>query len=115
MKNLLEILEVLVHKAQAESALLVSEDGLVIESFGAENDNLTGVLTASLLSVAGRFAEEIRQSELDHLYLQTGKGFVLFRMIKDGISLCLITQPGTKLGLAIMYLEKYSKQLQEEL
>jgi len=98
-----------------EGAAIVSTDGLLIAadlSPDMNEDNVTA-MTAVMLGLCERASKELDRGEFRQLLARTSSGYVAFSYIGKDAILTLITDQSVKLGLLLIKLRQYSKQLEE--
>jgi len=98
-----------------EGAAIVSTDGLLIAadlSPDMNEDNVTA-MTAVMLGLCERASKELDRGEFRQLLVRTSSGYVAFSYIGKDAVLTLITDQSVKLGLLLIKLRQYSKQLEE--
>jgi len=98
-----------------EGAAIVSTDGLLIAadlSPDMNEDNVTA-MAAVMLALCERASKELNRGEFQQLLARTPNGYVAFSYIGKDAVLTLITDQSVKLGLLLIKLRQYSKQLEE--
>ena len=98
-----------------EGAAIVSTDGLLIAadlSPDMNEDNVTA-MAAVMLALCERASKELDRGEFQQLLARTPNGYVAFSYIGKDAVLTLITDQSVKLGLLLIKLRQYSKQLEE--
>jgi predicted regulator of Ras-like GTPase activity (Roadblock/LC7/MglB family) len=118
--GLSEQLETLLRQAQGsvpglEASALVSMDGLIIVSSlppEIEEDRVAA-MTAAMLGLGERTADELGRGMLDQIYIKGPNGYVLIMAAGDNAVLTAIAGPEAKLGLLLVYLKKVIRQIEE--
>ena len=118
--GLSEQLETLLRQAQGsvpglEASALVSMDGLIIVSSlppEIEEDRVAA-MTAAMLGLGERTADELGRGMLDQIYIKGPNGYVLIMAAGDNAVLTAIAGPESKLGLLLVYLKKVIRQIEE--
>lgn len=118
--GLAEQLETLLRQAQGsvpglEACALVSMDGLIIVSSlppEIEEDRVAA-MTAAMLGLGERTADELGRGMLDQIYIKGPNGYVLIMAAGDNAVLTAIAGPEAKLGLLLVYLRKVVNQIEE--
>ena len=118
--GLSEQLETLLRQAQGsvpglEASALVSMDGLIIVSSlppDIEEDRVAA-MTAAMLGLGERTADELGRGMLDQIYIKGPNGYVLIMAAGDNAVLTAIAGPEAKLGLLLVYLKKVIRQIEE--
>ena len=118
--GLSEQLETLLRQAQGsvpglEASALVSMDGLIIvSSLPAEiEEDRVAAMTAAMLGLGERTADELGRGMLDQIYIIGPNGYVLIMAAGDNAVLTAIAGPESKLGLLLVYLKKVIRQIEE--
>jgi len=118
--GLSEQLETLLRQAQGsvpglEASALVSMDGLIIvSSLPAEiEEDRVAAMTAAMLGLGERTADELGRGMLDQIYIKGPNGYVLIMAAGDNAVLTAIAGPEAKLGLLLVYLKKVIRQIEE--
>ncbi|HMK56686.1 MAG TPA: roadblock/LC7 domain-containing protein [Dissulfurispiraceae bacterium] len=117
--GLAEQLETLLRQAQGsvpglEASALVSMDGLIIVSSlppDIEEDRVAA-MTAAMLGLGERTADELSRGMLDQIYIKGPNGYVLIMAAGDNAVLTAIAGPEAKLGLLLVYLRKVVSQIE---
>jgi predicted regulator of Ras-like GTPase activity (Roadblock/LC7/MglB family) len=118
--GLSEQVETLLRQAQGsvpglEASALVSMDGLIIVSSlppEIEEDRVAA-MTAAMLGLGERTADELGRGMLDQIYIKGPNGYVLIMAAGDNAVLTAIAGPEAKLGLLLVYLKKVIRQIEE--
>ena len=118
--GLSEQLETLLRQAQGsvpglEASALVSMDGLIIVSSlppDIEEDRVAA-MTAAMLGLGERTADELGRGMLDQIYIKGPNGYVLIMAAGDNAVLTAIAGPEAKLGLLLVYLKKVISQIED--
>ncbi len=118
--GLSEQLETLLRQAQGsvpglEASALISMDGLIIVSSlppEIEEDRVAA-MTAAMLGLGERTADELGRGMLDQIYIKGPNGYVLIMAAGDNAVLTAIAGPEAKLGLLLVYLKKVIRQIEE--
>jgi predicted regulator of Ras-like GTPase activity (Roadblock/LC7/MglB family) len=118
--GLSEQLETLLRQAQGsvpglEASALVSMDGLIIvSSLPSEiEEDRVAAMTAAMLGLGERTADELGRGMLDQIYIKGPNGYVLIMAAGDNAVLTAIAGPEAKLGLLLVYLKKVIRQIEE--
>ncbi len=90
--------------ADVEACAVVSEDGLIIASSlpqSMEEDHIAA-MSAVMLSMGARTAQELQRGELEQLYVKGKNGYVIISHAGEHASLVVITRKDAKLGLIFL-------------
>lgn len=99
--------------ADVEASALVSEDGLVIASALQQGIDETRVaaMSAAMLSMAGRSAQELRRGKLDQVYVKGDDGYAILMSAGPHAVLLALARKESKLGLIFFELQRTSEEL----
>ncbi|NLE99546.1 MAG: hypothetical protein GX601_01065 [Anaerolineales bacterium] len=87
-----------------EATAVVSADGLTIASslpMGVEEDRVSA-MSAAMLSLGERIAEELGRGGLDEVYVKGEHGYVVLRAVGEEAVLTVMARQQTKLGLLFL-------------
>ncbi len=99
--------------ADIEASAVVSTDGLMIASLlpqGLDEDRV-GAMSAALLSLGDRTAQELARGELEQVLVRGSKGFVLMTYAGPEAVLTVLTRPNAKLGLVFLDVKRAAQQI----
>jgi predicted regulator of Ras-like GTPase activity (Roadblock/LC7/MglB family) len=91
-----------------EASAVVSVDGLTIASdlpHEVEEDRVSA-MSAAMLSLGDRIAEELTRGSLDQVYIHGNKGYVLLMSAGSDAVLTALAQKDAKLGLVFLELRR---------
>src|SRR5574341_1506637 len=91
-----------------EASAVVSADGLIVASdlpAGVEADRVSA-MSAAMLSLGDRIANEFKRGELDHVYIHGVNGYVVLMSAGEEPGLTLLARKESKLGLIWYYIKK---------
>jgi hypothetical protein len=90
-------------------------DGLIIvSSLPSEiEEDRVAAMTAAMLGLGERTADELGRGMLDQIYIKGPNGYVLIMAAGDNAVLTAIAGPEAKLGLLLVYLKKVIRQIEE--
>jgi len=97
-----------------EAALIVSIDGLPIASdlpTGAEEDRVSA-MSAAMLSLGERIANELRRGVLDQVYIRGDNGYVILMSVGDEAVLTVMCDKQAKTGLVFLDMRRAVNMLQ---
>ncbi len=107
-----QILEVLkkikAENPDIEALSVVSLDGLPISSLlpeGAEEDRIAA-LSATILSLGERAAEELKKGTLEQAYVKGASGYVIVQSVKNMAALMIVTNSSAKLGMVMLSIKE---------
>ena len=96
-----------------EASAVVSVDGLIMASAlqqGAEEDRVSA-MSAAMLSLGERIAQELGRGGLEQVYIKGDKGFiVLISVGQEAVLTALASQEG-KLGLVFLEMRRAAEDL----
>lgn len=99
--------------ADVEACAVVSEDGLIIASSlpqSMEEDHIAA-MSAVMLSMGGRTAQELQRGDLEQLYVKGKKGYVIISHAGAHASLVAITRKEAKLGLIFLDMSRAADEI----
>ncbi|MFH1151281.1 MAG: roadblock/LC7 domain-containing protein [Actinomycetota bacterium] len=112
--DLHEALKRLIEKSQdIDAAAVVSMDGFVMASVlpaGYEEDRL-GAMSAALLSLGERTAQELGRGELAQVFVEGTNGYVFLLAAGEDAVLNAIVRRGSKLGLVLYDIRNAAKEI----
>ena len=111
-----EALRELLEKTQdIDAAAVVSMDGFVMASVlptSYEEDRL-GAMSAALLSLGERTAQELGRGELAQVFVEGTEGYVFLLSAGEDAVLSVIVRRGSKLGLVLYDIRNAAKNIAE--
>src|SRR5215213_5200685 len=87
-----------------EASAIVSVDGLIMAAAlpaDVEEDKVSA-MSASMLSLGERIAQELRRGQLDQVFVRGEEGYVILMAIGEDAVLTAITTARAKLGLVFL-------------
>lgn len=87
-----------------EGAAVVSADGLIMASVlpqDSEEDRVAA-MSAAMLSLGDRIAEELRRGELEQVYIRGKVGYVLLSAVGPEAVLTILARSDARLGLLLL-------------
>lgn len=95
-----------------EASAIISSDGLMIDSALPEtiDEDRVGAMSAALLSLGERAAQELARGHIDRLMIQGAMGYVIMTSAGDAV-LTVLTKPETKLGLVFLDIKRATEAL----
>jgi hypothetical protein len=90
--------------ADIEASGIISTDGLMIASVlpaGMDEDRV-GAMSAAMLSLGDRTAQELARGELEQVLIKGGNGYVLMTHAGNEAVLTVLAKPNAKLGLIFL-------------
>ncbi len=87
-----------------EASAVISTDGLTIASVlpsGLDEDRV-GAMSAAMLSLGDRTAQELARGELEQVLIKGNKGYVLMTYAGPESVLTVLAKPNAKLGLIFL-------------
>lgn len=86
-----------------EASAIVSVDGLIIASAlpaDVDEDRISA-MSAAMLSLGERIAEELRRGKLEKVYIEGDNGFIVLMAVGEDAVLTVLARKQAKLGLVI--------------
>jgi predicted regulator of Ras-like GTPase activity (Roadblock/LC7/MglB family) len=96
-----------------EGSAVVSVDGLIIASAlpsGSEEDRVSA-MSATMLSLGERIANELGRGALDQVYIRGRNGFVILTSIVQEAVLTALVREDAKLGLVFLEMRRAAEDL----
>ena len=96
-----------------EASAVVSADGLIVASDlpqGVEEDRVSA-MSAAMLSLGDRIANELRRGELDQVYIHGVNGYVVLMSAGAEAVLTVLARKEAKLGLILYDMKKTATDL----
>jgi uncharacterized protein len=96
-----------------EASAVVSVDGLIMASAlqqGAEEDRVSA-MSAAMLSLGERIAQELGRGQLEQVYIKGDKGFIVLISIGDEAVLTALARQDGKLGLVFLEMRRAAEDL----
>ncbi|MGD8822026.1 MAG: roadblock/LC7 domain-containing protein [Anaerolineales bacterium] len=96
-----------------EASAVVSVDGLTIASAlpsDVEEDRVSA-MSAAMLSLGERIANELGRGSLDQVYIRGKNGFVVLMSVGDEAVLTVLARDGAKLGLLFLDMRRSTEDL----
>jgi len=97
-----------------EASAVVSVDGLIMASAlpaEAEEDRVSA-MSAAMLSLGERIAQELGRGELDEFYIRGSAGFVLLTAVGQEAVLTALTRQNSRLGLIFLEMRRAAVDLE---
>ncbi len=98
-----------------EALSVVSLDGLPISSLlpeEAEEDRIAA-LSATILSLGERSAEELKKGTLEQAYVKGTDGYVIVQSVKNIAALMVVTNNKAKLGMVMLSVKKGLQEISQ--
>ena len=98
-----------------EASAVVSVDGLSIASAlpqGVEEDRVSA-MSAAMLSLGERIANELGRGTLDQVYIKGGLGYVILMSVGEEAVLTTLVREGAKLGLIFLDMRRTADDLEK--
>ncbi len=96
-----------------EASALVSVDGLIMASAlpeGVEDDRVSA-MSAAMLSLGERIAQELQRGELEQVYIKGNDGYVILTAVGEEAVLTALVRPEAKLGLVFLEMRRAAEDL----
>lgn len=96
-----------------EASAIVSVDGLTIASAlpqGVEEDRVSA-MSAAMLSLGERIANELGRGTLDQVYIKGGQGYVVLMSVGEDAVLTALAREQAKLGLIFLDMRRAAEDL----
>ena len=96
-----------------EASAMVSVDGLIMASAlpaDVEEDRVSA-MSAAMLSLGERIADELGRGALDQVYIRGANGFVFLSAVGDEAVLTVLARKDAKLGLVFLDMRRAAEDL----
>lgn len=97
-----------------EASAIVSVDGLIMASSlpsGSDEDRISA-MSAAMLSLGDRIAEELRRGTLRRVYIEGSEGIIVLMAIGEEAVLTVLARSTAKLGLVFLDMRRAVEDLQ---
>ncbi|HLF87942.1 MAG TPA: roadblock/LC7 domain-containing protein [Anaerolineales bacterium] len=98
-----------------EASAVVSVDGLIMASAlpaDAEEDRVSA-MSAAMLSLGERIAQELGRGVLDEVYIKGEKGFVVLTAVGEDAVLTALARESARLGLIFLEMRRAAADLEK--
>jgi predicted regulator of Ras-like GTPase activity (Roadblock/LC7/MglB family) len=96
-----------------EASALISSDGLMMASLlppGLEDDRI-GAMSAAILALGSRTAQELDRGELEQILIKGDKGYVLLTQAGSEAVLAVMTKASARLGLTFLDVRRAAEKV----
>lgn len=100
--------------ADVEASAVVSVDGLIMASSlpsGIDEDRISA-MSAAMLSLGDRIAEELRRGRLQRVYIEGSEGIIVLMAIGEEAVLTVMARSKAKLGLIFLDMRRAAEDLE---
>lgn len=103
--------------ADIEASGVISTDGLMMASVLPTNmdEDRVGAMSAAMLSLGDRTAQELSRGELEQVLIKADKGYVLMTYAGKEAVLTVLAKPNAKLGLIFLDVKRTAQSISEML
>ncbi|MGZ8201532.1 MAG: roadblock/LC7 domain-containing protein [Methylosarcina sp.] len=100
-----------------EASGVISTDGLTMASVLPANldEDRVGAMSAAMLSLGDRTAQELRRGALEQVLIKGDKGYVLMTYAGHDSVLTVMAKPNAKLGLIFLDVKRAAQSISEML
>ena len=101
--------------ADIEGSAIISIDGLMMSSLltSAMDEDRVGAMSAAILSLGERTAEELSRGNLEQVLIKGEKGYILMTHAGENAVLTLLAKPSARLGLIFLDARRAVDQIKE--
>jgi predicted regulator of Ras-like GTPase activity (Roadblock/LC7/MglB family) len=87
-----------------EASAVISTDGLIMASLlpATMDEDRVGAMSAALLSLGDRTAEELNRGSLEQVLIKGDNGYILMTHAGDESVLTVLAKPNARLGLIFL-------------
>ncbi len=110
-----EILSELNSSSQdVEACALISTDGLIMAAQlpATLDEDRVGAMSAAMLSLGDRTAEELERGRLDQVLIKGGNGYVLMVQAGGEAVLTIMAKANAKLGMIFLDVKRAAKEIE---
>lgn len=103
--------------ADIEASGVISTDGLMMAAVlpAALDEDRVGAMSAAMLSLGDRTAQELARGELEQVLIKGESGYVLMAHAGKEAVLTILAKPNAKLGLIFLDVKRASASIAEML
>jgi len=96
-----------------EASAVVSVDGLIMASSLPANieEDRVSAMSAAMLSLGERIAEELRRGHLDQVYIHGSQGYIVLMSVGQEAVLTTLARSNAKLGLIFLDMKRAVEDL----
>lgn len=96
-----------------EASAVVSVDGLIMASAlpGSVEEDRVSAMSAAMLSLGERIANELGRGGLDEVYIHGDEGYVLLMSVGRDAVLTVLAREQAKLGLVLLEMRRAAQDL----
>jgi len=101
--------------ADVEASAIISTDGLIMASQLPSNidEDRVGAMSAAMLSLGDRTAQELERGGLDQVLIKGGNGYVLMLKAGEDAVLTVMAKANAKLRLIFLNVKRAAKKTAE--
>ena len=101
--------------ADVEASAIISTDGLIMASQlpSSIDEDRMGAMSAAMLSLGDRTAQELERGGLDQVLIKGGNGYVLMVKAGEDAVLTVMAKANAKLGLIFLDVKRAAKKTAE--
>ncbi len=101
--------------ADVEASAIISTDGLIMASQlpSSIDEDRVGAMSAAMLSLGDRTAQELERGGLDQVLIKGGNGYVLMVKAGEDAVLTVMAKAHAKLGLIFLDVKRAAKKVCE--
>jgi predicted regulator of Ras-like GTPase activity (Roadblock/LC7/MglB family) len=91
-----------------EASAIVSVDGLIMASAlpGTVEEDRVSAMSAAMLSLGERIADELARGSVDQVYVKGDKGYVILMAVGTEAVLTALARKGARLGLILLDMKR---------
>ena len=96
-----------------EASAVVSVDGLIMASSlpGNVDEDRISAMSAAMLSLGDRIADELRRGRLQRVYIEGSEGIIVLMAVGDDAVLTVMARSKAKLGLIFLDMRRAAEDL----
>lgn len=99
--------------ADIEASAVLSTDGLMMASMlpGGMDEDRVGAMSAAMLSLGDRTAEELARGALEQVLIKGAKGYILMTHAGNEAVVTVLAKPNARLGLIFLDVKRAAENI----
>ncbi len=99
--------------ADIEASAVLSTDGLMMASMlpGGMDEDRVGAMSAAMLSLGDRTAEELARGALEQVLIKGAKGYILMTHAGNEAVVTVLAKPNARLGLIFLDVKRAAESI----
>jgi hypothetical protein len=99
--------------ADIEASAVLSTDGLMMASLlpGSMDEDRVGAMSAAMLSLGDRTAEELARGALEQVLIKGARGYILMTHAGNDAVVTVLAKPNARLGLIFLDVKRAAENI----